>query len=344
MTIIRDIVSDFSDEEDIEICSDDEDVEFDVESRPDRYVGRCKHFGARCVHDIWEIKKISGTHSCVSTLVSQYDNKIISSFISDLIVKLVSADSSIRVKALVKEVVIRSGYTVAYRNTWIAKQRALTQIYEFLGLSNHELKGFAYCKPILQVDDTFLTKKYTGTLLLASSQDENICVFPLAFTIVEVETKKLGNDSFLIFELMLPINQIYVSYQIGLTKVIRENQRQSICQLVRPFSRETRVFEVEVASRFGGRQVGFDYREFQSLRLSCSHAIATCASLALDCGQFMSPIYQLDNLLKECGYEFQPIGPTFIPNPFNLNKLKNVDGVELRGITERHVHCDLESW
>ncbi|KAF1892092.1 hypothetical protein Lal_00036447 [Lupinus albus] len=40
-----------------------------------------------------------------------------------------------------------------------------------------------------------------------------------------------------------------------LTKVIKENQRQSTCQLVRTFSRETGVSEVEVVSRSGGRQV-----------------------------------------------------------------------------------------
>ncbi|KAF1876476.1 hypothetical protein Lal_00029824, partial [Lupinus albus] len=37
-----------------------------------------------------------------------------------------------------------------------------------------------------------------------------------------------------------------------LTNVIKENQRQSICQLVRSFSRETRVAEVEAPSRSGG--------------------------------------------------------------------------------------------
>ncbi|XP_019462951.1 PREDICTED: uncharacterized protein LOC109361874 [Lupinus angustifolius] len=49
---------------------------------------------------------------------------------------------------------------------------------------------FAYCKSILQVDETFLTGKYTGTLLIASSQDENRCVFPVVFVIVEGETKE----------------------------------------------------------------------------------------------------------------------------------------------------------
>ncbi|KAF1881983.1 hypothetical protein Lal_00038627 [Lupinus albus] len=87
---------------------------------------------------------------------------------------------------------------------------------------------------------------------------------------------------------------------------------------------ESGVFEVEVVARDGSRhskiyrvrlmQNWCDCGEFQSFRLSCSHTIATCASLKLDYGQFISPIYRLDNILKVYGHEFQPIGPTFIPN------------------------------
>ncbi|XP_052736606.1 uncharacterized protein LOC108328482 [Vigna angularis] len=47
------------------------------------------------------------------------------------------------------------------------------------------IEGFKYCKPILQVDGTFLTGKYHGTLLTAIGQDGNRNIFPLAFAIVE---------------------------------------------------------------------------------------------------------------------------------------------------------------
>ncbi|KAF1891500.1 hypothetical protein Lal_00012389 [Lupinus albus] len=117
--------------------------------------------------------------------------------------------------------------------------------------------------------------------------------------------------------------------------VINKNNRKATCQFVRNFSRESGVSEVEVAARDGSQhskvyrvrlmQNWCDCGEFQSLRLPCSHTIATCASLNLDYGQFISPIYRLDNLLKVYGNEFQPIGseeywphysgPTFIPNP-----------------------------
>ncbi|XP_061352681.1 uncharacterized protein LOC133297529 [Gastrolobium bilobum] len=48
--------------------------------------------------------------------------------------------------------------------------------------------AFKYCKPIIQVDGTFLYGKYRGTLLIATTQDGNCCVLPIAFAIVEGET------------------------------------------------------------------------------------------------------------------------------------------------------------
>ncbi|KAF1893745.1 hypothetical protein Lal_00002267 [Lupinus albus] len=320
MTIIRDIFSDFSDEEDIELIGDDDEDEdvgigsielhgnityatpscfftsinseagcdyrpgsttlrndndlfvgmqfeskestldaitqfhihnsFDyivVESRPNIYVGRCKHYGADCEwrirasvsvkRGVWEIKKINRTHTCLSTIISQDHTKLNSSFISNCIINLAFEDPDIPIKALVKEIGSRFGYTVTYRKAWIAKQLAISRIYGDLEGSYNELprwlnavqkfapgtivryeasrhfvggiedptsfildrvfwafkpyiEGFAYCKPILQVDETFLTGKYTGTLLIASSQDGNRRIFLVVFAIVEGETKE----------------------------------------------------------------------------------------------------------------------------------------------------------
>ncbi|CAL1389977.1 unnamed protein product [Linum trigynum] len=49
------------------------------------------------------------------------------------------------------------------------------------------IDGFGFCVPVIQVDGTFLTGKYKGTLLIASGADANRQVFPLAFAIVEGE-------------------------------------------------------------------------------------------------------------------------------------------------------------
>ncbi|KAH1209954.1 hypothetical protein GmHk_15G044348 [Glycine max] len=49
-------------------------------------------------------------------------------------------------------------------------------------------EAFKYCKPIIQVDGTFMYGKYRGTLLIATTQDGNSHVLPLAFAVVEGET------------------------------------------------------------------------------------------------------------------------------------------------------------
>ncbi|KAK7275027.1 hypothetical protein RIF29_16133 [Crotalaria pallida] len=53
---------------------------------------------------------------------------------------------------------------------------------------NFSHRTFEFCKPIIQIDGTFLYGKYRGTLLIATSQDGNSKVVPLAFAIVEGET------------------------------------------------------------------------------------------------------------------------------------------------------------
>nr|XP_007152220.1 hypothetical protein PHAVU_004G111700g [Phaseolus vulgaris]ESW24214.1 hypothetical protein PHAVU_004G111700g [Phaseolus vulgaris] len=52
------------------------------------------------------------------------------------------------------------------------------------------INGFNYCKPIVQVDGTFLTGKYHENFLTAIGQDGNQNIFPLTFAIVEGETKE----------------------------------------------------------------------------------------------------------------------------------------------------------
>ncbi|XP_017622102.1 uncharacterized protein LOC108466276 [Gossypium arboreum] len=49
------------------------------------------------------------------------------------------------------------------------------------------VRAFSHCKPIVQVDGTWLNGKYTQILLIAVAQDGNENVLPIAFAIVESE-------------------------------------------------------------------------------------------------------------------------------------------------------------
>ena len=50
------------------------------------------------------------------------------------------------------------------------------------------IEGFKHCKPIIQIDGTFLYGKYMGKLLIATSIDANGHIFPLVFATVEEES------------------------------------------------------------------------------------------------------------------------------------------------------------
>jgi len=49
------------------------------------------------------------------------------------------------------------------------------------------IDGFPFIRKVIVVDEIFLKGKYLGTLLLATTQDENFNIFPLAFAIVDTK-------------------------------------------------------------------------------------------------------------------------------------------------------------
>ncbi|XP_010239162.1 protein FAR1-RELATED SEQUENCE 6-like [Brachypodium distachyon] len=50
------------------------------------------------------------------------------------------------------------------------------------------IQAFSYCRPVLSIDGTFLTGKYTGTLLVAVAADANDQLLLIAYAIVENES------------------------------------------------------------------------------------------------------------------------------------------------------------
>ena len=57
------------------------------------------------------------------------------------------------------------------------------------------IRAFQYCRPLLCIDDTFLTGKYRGTILTAIGADGNNQLVPVAFAFVESE----NTDSWFLF-------------------------------------------------------------------------------------------------------------------------------------------------
>jgi zinc finger SWIM domain-containing protein 3 len=50
-------------------------------------------------------------------------------------------------------------------------------------------KGFASCKPLLGVDGTHLRSRFQGILLTATATDAEGQLFPLVFSVVDIEAK-----------------------------------------------------------------------------------------------------------------------------------------------------------
>ena len=51
------------------------------------------------------------------------------------------------------------------------------------------VERFKHCRPIIQIDSTFLYGKYKGKLLITTLTDANGHIFPLAFAVVEEESQ-----------------------------------------------------------------------------------------------------------------------------------------------------------
>jgi len=65
-----------------------------------------------------------------------------------------------------------------------------TQFHRLFWVFEPCIHGFKYCKPVVHVDGTWLYGKNKGTLLLAVAQDGNNKTIPIAFALVEGETKE----------------------------------------------------------------------------------------------------------------------------------------------------------
>ncbi|XP_057431965.1 uncharacterized protein LOC130724698 [Lotus japonicus] len=216
------------------------------ESKPEYFTAKCQKSVDGCPWRIrahlskkigkWIISKWGGSHTCLNAMTSQDHKKMTSTFMSNYILGMVSAQPTIPISLIQERISGQLNYMVSYFKAWKAKQKALARVfgdweesydllprwleymlrfspgshYEFVTTDYKDQYGnvvpdfkkfgrvfwtykqccdaFNYCKPMIQIDGTFLYGKYSGTLLIATTQDGNSNVLPLAFAIVEGET------------------------------------------------------------------------------------------------------------------------------------------------------------
>ncbi|KAF7811878.1 uncharacterized protein G2W53_032854 [Senna tora] len=159
---------------------------------------RCKWYKNTCMWRMrarerdyyWEITRYVGPHTCVTPTLTQDNQKMDSTFIASCIVTDVIVTPGIRVSAIIDRIRVMYNTMVKYKKAWRGSTRHWPGHSVIgTGLMPSCLVALGHLKPILQIDGTFLYRKYTGTLLLAVGQDGNKKVVPLGFAIVEKESE-----------------------------------------------------------------------------------------------------------------------------------------------------------
>ncbi|XP_016171926.1 uncharacterized protein LOC107614208 [Arachis ipaensis] len=115
-------------------------VEYKVlESDHLKYHGKCKEFGKGCSWLIrislcarkgtWEVRRYNGPHTCLATSISSDHRQLDYHVICVRIFPLVRADAAVMVKVLQQATEADYGFRSSYRKVWMAKQKAVAQIY-----------------------------------------------------------------------------------------------------------------------------------------------------------------------------------------------------------------------
>ncbi|XP_057720749.1 uncharacterized protein LOC130935168 [Arachis stenosperma] len=110
-----------------------------IESDHLKYHGKCKQFGKGCTWLIrvalrarkgtWEVRRYNGPHTCLATSISSDHRQLDYHVICARILPLVRADAAVTVKVLQQAIKADYGFRPSYRKVWMAKLKAVAQIY-----------------------------------------------------------------------------------------------------------------------------------------------------------------------------------------------------------------------
>ncbi|XP_016168803.1 uncharacterized protein LOC107611381 [Arachis ipaensis] len=120
-----------------------------IESDHLKYHGKCKEFGKGCSWLIrialrqrkgtWEVRRYNGPHTCLATSISNDHRQLDYHVICARILPLVRADAAVTVKVLQQATEADYDFRPSYRKVWMAKQKAVAQIYGYWEESYAEL-------------------------------------------------------------------------------------------------------------------------------------------------------------------------------------------------------------
>ncbi|XP_060965394.1 uncharacterized protein LOC115720472 [Cannabis sativa] len=178
--------------------------------------------------DMFIIRKIEHTHTCSLDITSGDHPQATSNLVGKVIKnKFVNSKRDYTPTEIVDDMVDDYSVSISYQKAWRAREKTIVDacrcpqesyseipsILYMMQISNPgtitdlvtdednkfkylyfavcaSIKGWQHCTPIIVTDRTFLTNQHGGTLLIASAQNANRHIFPLAFAVVDSE-----NDS-----------------------------------------------------------------------------------------------------------------------------------------------------
>nr|KYP46462.1 hypothetical protein KK1_031918 [Cajanus cajan]KYP46468.1 hypothetical protein KK1_031924 [Cajanus cajan] len=308
---------------------------------------------------------LKGPHTCVSSPISQDHNKLGSQMISQTIREIIEANPSTPISTIIAHIKLTMGYTISYKKGWLTKQHAIENIFGnweesynklpgmlqamqmyvpgFIWKFNTQLAyqgyfwtfkpidGFAFCKPIVQVDGTFLYNKYKGMLLVAVAQDDCNNIIPIAFAVLAMHGffflknlrryVTLQDRLCLISDLHEAIRSAYSRNRSGWT------ENNFICvYCIRHFAQnfmrrfKNAALKKDVVNMpYGMTDPRFFYyynivrdtnaevaqwldniprENFQKVYIPCSHVLASCLHARHNYQTYISPIYTLQQVAK----------------------------------------------
>ncbi|XP_072076601.1 uncharacterized protein [Arachis hypogaea] len=238
----------------------------------------------------------------------------------------------------------RLKYHPSYRKVWMAKQKAIAQIYgdweesyKVLRLlqtlqSCHPgtIEAFKHCKPFISVDGMHLYGEYGGVLLITVAQDGNSNILHVAFAIVESEsTDSCRGQAVSHNAAYSPRNAGYERYMDALRTLSRE-----MADWASRFNKEIWLQHCDGGRRFGDMTTNL----FECINvvlkgtryLSISAIVRCMYERFFEWGSYVHLVYLQESELKVYEVEFPPIldeklwpewhGACLRPNPAMCRK------------------------
>uniref|UniRef100_J3MK21 MULE transposase domain-containing protein n=1 Tax=Oryza brachyantha TaxID=4533 RepID=J3MK21_ORYBR len=192
----------------------------------------------------WRITNVDQPHTYGTSKPSGEHSQATATYLARRITGVLLIVSDTSVPTLIEVIFVSTQYRVKFGKAWRAKQKAIELIWGdwkeaygrvprklntishfnpstkyFIHHGNHKemagtfpacIEAFKHCRPIVVVDDTFITGKYKGTLLTAITVNGNDQLVPIVFALVEGE----NNDSWSWFVSILWLEVLGNSCQV----------------------------------------------------------------------------------------------------------------------------------